>query len=72
MRNATWDQRTVIQTFDPVDGDRYVTMLTLEAASVHAARLTIDGDRWLVFNRWVEINTSARAIVTTITVVKDS
>ncbi|HEY3482780.1 MAG TPA: hypothetical protein VGL02_28180 [Streptomyces sp.] len=75
MRNATWDQRTVVQTHDPADGDRHVPVAKLEGVSLpldSAAALTVDGDRWYVVRRAVEVDTRQRAVVTTITVVKES
>ena len=75
MRNATWDQRTVIQTHDPADGDRYVPVTTLEGVSLPVGSpsgLTINGVRWYVVRALVDIDTQTRTVVTTITVVRDS
>lgn len=75
MRNATWDQRTVLQTHDPADGDRYVPVLTMEGITLpidSPERLTIHGDRWHVIRSSIAIDTQTRTVVTTVTVVKDS
>lgn len=75
MRNATWDQRTVIQTRTP--GIDYAPPPeTLDGVSLSldsGMRVTIDGESWRVFGpRSVAIDTGSRTVVTTITVVKDS
>lgn len=73
MRNATWDQRTVLQTHDPADGNRYVPVATLEGVSLpldSSTALTIDGDRWHVVRYQSVVDTQARMVVTTVTVVK--
>lgn len=75
MRNATWDERTVVQTHDPADGDRYVPVTTLEGVSLPVgspSNLTIDGVRWYVVRSSVDVDTKTRTVVTTITVVPDS
>lgn len=75
MRNATWDQRTVIQTHDPADGDRYVMLLTMEGVTLPIASppsLAIDGEPWFAVRRAVAIDTKTRTAVTTITVVPES
>lgn len=75
MRSATWDQRTVIQTHDPANGDRYVPVAKLEGVSLpleSSVRLTIDGDGWYVVRRTVAVDTQTRTVITTVTVIKDS
>lgn len=66
-------ERTVIQTFDPANGDKYVTVLTLDGVTLTVdSPLTIDGKKWAVIRRpAVEINTKAARITTTVTVVED-
>lgn len=75
MRNATWDQRTIVQTHDPANGDRYVPVLTMEGVTLSIdspERLAIQGERWHVVRSSVAIDTQTRTVVTTVTVVKDS
>lgn len=75
MRNATWDQRTVLQTHDPANGDRYVPVLTMEGVALpldSPPSLTIDGELWFAVRRSVAINSQTRTVVTTVTVIKDS
>lgn len=75
MRNATWDQRTVLQTHDPAGADRY-PLVTLEGVSLlldSPTRLLIDGEGWYVLGqRAVAIDTKTRTVITTVTVIKDS
>lgn len=66
-------ERTVVETFDPSDGDKRVRLLTLEGVTLTVdGPLTIDGKKWAVTWRpAVEINTKASRITTTITVIED-
>jgi hypothetical protein len=76
MRNATWDQRTVLQALAEAGADRYAPLVTLEGVSLlldSSTRLLIDGEGWYVLGqRAVAIDTQARTVVTTVTVVRDS
>lgn len=75
MRNANWDQRTILQTHDPAGGDRYVPVAKLEGVSLplnSPAALTIDGVRWHVVRCQSAVDTQTRTAVTTVTVVRDS
>lgn len=74
MRSATWDQRTIVQTHDPANGDRYVQVLAMEGVSLPVgspSSLTIDGESWYVVRARVDVDTQTRTTVTTVTVIKD-
>lgn len=75
MRNATWDQRTVIRSRDLASSDGYTPLATLEGVSLPIDRgthLIIDGESCYVFGRRsVAIDTESRTVVTTITVARD-
>lgn len=65
-------QTTVIRTFDPADGDRYVELHRLDGVSLSPTGndLTLDGEKLTIYQPVrVDINTKARLITTTITVV---
>lgn len=67
-------EKTVIRTHDPADGDKYVTLLTVDGASLTpdpSVALTIDGRRYAVVRRSMEINARASRVTTTVTVVED-
>lgn len=71
-------QRTLIQTYDPENGDRTVPVQWLLGVSLpldSATTLVIDGHRWSVVRSRVEIETVDRPMplmTTIVTVVKDS
>lgn len=65
-------ERTIIETFDPQDGDKRVTLLTLEGVSISPMgnRFTVDGKQWAVYQPVrIDVNTKARTVTTTITVL---
>lgn len=67
-------QKTVIQTHDPADGDRYVTVAELHGVSLPVdpyTPLTIDGERWAVVRASVSVDTrSPQCVVTTVTAIR--
>jgi hypothetical protein len=75
MRNGNYDERTVLQTHNPGAGARFVPVVVLEGVSLpfdSPMHLTIDGARWYSATpRAVVIDTQARTVTTTITVIKD-
>lgn len=73
MRNATWQQRTVLQTHAPANGDQFTPIVTLDGITLpqDSAVLMIDGERWWVCGRRSDIDTKMRTVVTVLTVIKD-
>ena len=73
--SALFRARTVIRTHDPDDGDSYVDLISLPNVSLpmESGLLTINGARWFVVRRAVDIVTTAAGaeITTTLTVVPD-
>jgi hypothetical protein len=66
-------ERTIVETFDPDDGDKRVTLFTLEGVSISptGSRFVVDGKALDVYQPVrVEVNTKARMITTTITVME--
>lgn len=71
---AAGAQKTVVQTHDPDNGDRYIRVLELDGVSLPVdpqTQLTIDGETWAVIRRSVSVSTlSPACVVTVITAVK--
>lgn len=65
-------ERTVIRTFDPADGNKFVELHRLEGVSLSptGSQFTLDGDELSIYQPLrVDVDTRARLITTTITVL---
>lgn len=69
-----YTERTVLQTHNQGEGGRFVSVAVLEGVSLpfdSNMRLVVDGKEWFsVAPRSVTIDTEARTVVTTITVIE--
>lgn len=71
MALTAFRERTLIRTFDPADGDRFIELYQLEGVSLSPTgnKFTIDGQDLAVYQPVrIDVNTKTRLITTTITV----